>query len=104
MTLLRVGEYSLVVHPVALLLWCLAYARMADVTGRCSAADATSADPGVSGARCRVTKVRQFQKLALMSAGDGQLQQRLKQLLKLSKEKWDSACEHAKTAVQVRFF
>ena len=50
---------------------------------------------------CRVTKVRQFQKLALMSAGDGQLQQRLKQLLKLSKEKWDSACEHAKTAVQV---
>jgi hypothetical protein len=53
--------------------------------------------------RCRVTKVRQFQKLALMSAGDGQLQQRLKQLLKLSKEKWDSACEHAKTAVQVGF-
>lgn len=45
--------------------------------------------------------MRQFQKLALMSAGDGQLQQRLKQLLKLSKEKWDSACEHAKTAVQV---
>ena len=55
----------------------------------------------VPAARCRVTKVRQFQKLAHMSAGDGQLQQRLKQLLKLSKEKWDSACEHAKTAVQV---
>jgi hypothetical protein len=51
---------------------------------------------------CRVTKVRQFQKLALMSSGDGQMQQRLKQLLKLSKEKWDSACDHAKTAVNVR--
>jgi len=49
-----------------------------------------------------VTKVRQFQKLALMSSGDGQMQQRLKQLLKLSKEKWDAACEHARTAVQVR--
>lgn len=48
-----------------------------------------------------MTKVRQFQKLALMSSGDGHMQQRLKQLLKLSKEKWDSACEHAKTAVQV---
>ena len=50
---------------------------------------------------CRVTKVRQFQKLSLMRTVDGQMQQRLKQLLKLSKEKWDSACEHAKTAVQV---
>ena len=30
------------------------------------------------------------------------MQQKLKQLLKLSKEKWDAACEHAKTAVQVR--
>ncbi len=49
-----------------------------------------------------MTKVRQFQKLALMSSGDGQMQQRLKQLLKLSKEKWDAACEHARTAVQVR--
>lgn len=48
----------------------------------------------------RVTKVREFQKLARMSEADGHLQQKLKQLLKLSKEKWDAACEHAKTAVQ----
>jgi hypothetical protein len=50
---------------------------------------------------CRVTKVRQFQKLARLSEADGHMQQKLKQLLKLSKEKWDSACEHAKSAVQV---
>jgi hypothetical protein len=49
----------------------------------------------------RITKVRQFQQLALLSEADGHLQQRIKQLLKLSKEKWDAACEHAKTAVQV---
>ena len=49
----------------------------------------------------RITKVRQFQKLALLSEADGHLQQKLKQLLKLSKEKWDSACDHGKTAVQV---
>lgn len=41
MPLLRVGEYSLVVHAVVLLLQCLAYARMADVTGRRSADDMT---------------------------------------------------------------
>ncbi len=49
----------------------------------------------------RITKVRQFQRLARMAEADGHLQQRIKQLLKLSKEKWDAACEHAKTAVQV---
>jgi hypothetical protein len=49
-----------------------------------------------------VTKVREFQQLARLSEADGHLQQRLKQLLKLSKEKWDAACEHAKTAVQAR--
>lgn len=51
---------------------------------------------------CRVTKVREFQKLARNSEADGHLQQKLKQLLKLSKEKWDAACEHAKIAVQAR--
>ncbi|MCJ1461803.1 hypothetical protein MMC07_000402 [Pseudocyphellaria aurata] len=50
----------------------------------------------------RVTKVREFQKLARNSEADGHLQQKLKQLLKLSKEKWDAACEHAKIAVQAR--
>ena len=50
---------------------------------------------------CRITKVRQFQRLARMAEADGHLQQRIKQLLKLSKEKWDAACGHAKTAVQV---
>ena len=51
--------------------------------------------------RCRITKVRAFQQLARLSEADGHLQQRIKQLLKLSKEKWDAACDHAKTAVQV---
>jgi hypothetical protein len=45
--------------------------------------------------------VRDFQHLARLSEADGHLQQRIKQLLKLSKEKWDAACDHAKTAVQV---
>ena len=49
----------------------------------------------------RVTKVREFQKVAKLCDADGHMQQKLKQLLKLSKEKWDAACEHAKTAVQV---
>ena len=50
---------------------------------------------------CRVTKVREFQRVAKLCDADGHMQQKLKQLLKLSKEKWDAACEHAKTAVQV---
>ena len=45
--------------------------------------------------------MKDFLKLARLSEADGHLQQKLKQLLKLSKEKWDAACEHAKTAVQV---
>ena len=52
-------------------------------------------------AACRVTKVREFQRVAKLCEADGHMQQKLKQLLKLSKEKWDAACEHAKTAVQV---
>ena len=51
----------------------------------------------------RITKVRDFQHLARLSEADGHLQQRIKQLLKLSKEKWDAACDHAKTAVQVSY-
>ena len=47
------------------------------------------------------TKVREFLSLVKLSEEDGHLQQKLKQLLKLSKEKWEAACEHAKTAVQV---
>ena len=39
--------------------------------------------------------------MAKLCEADGHMQQKLKQLLKLSKEKWDAACEHAKTAVQV---
>ena len=50
---------------------------------------------------CRITKVREFLRLVTHSEADGHLQQKLKQLLKLSKEKWEAACEHAKTAVQV---
>ena len=49
---------------------------------------------------CRITKVKDFQRLAASSEADGHLQQKLKQLLKLSKEKWDAACDHSKSAVQ----
>ncbi len=52
-------------------------------------------------AHFRITKVREFLRLVTFSEADGHLQQKLKQLLKLSKEKWEAACEHAKTAVQV---
>ena len=45
--------------------------------------------------------MREFQRVAKLCEADGHMQQKLKQLLKLSKEKWDAACEHAKTAVQV---
>lgn len=45
--------------------------------------------------------MKEFLKLVNFSEADGHLQQKLKQLLKLSKEKWEAACEHAKTAVQV---
>ena len=44
--------------------------------------------------------MKDFQRLAASSEADGHLQQKLKQLLKLSKEKWDAACEHSKSAVQ----
>ncbi|KAK9825886.1 hypothetical protein WJX81_001066 [Elliptochloris bilobata] len=66
-----------------------------------AAADESSVDLPIPATLWRVTKVREFQQLARLSEADGHLQQRLKQLLKLSKEKWDAACEHAKTAVQV---
>ena len=46
--------------------------------------------------------MKDFQRLAATSEADGHLQQKLKQLLKLSKEKWDAACDHSKSAVQVR--
>ena len=46
--------------------------------------------------------MKDFQRLAASSEADGHLQQKLKQLLKLSKEKWDAACDHSKSAVQVR--
>ena len=45
--------------------------------------------------------MRDFQQLARLSEADGHLQLKLKQLLKLSKEKWDASCDHAKMAVQV---
>ena len=50
---------------------------------------------------CRVTKVREFQRVAKLCEADGHMQQKLKQLLKLSKETLTAACEHAKTAVHV---
>ena len=83
--------------PVSLLCIQLIHWRLAQMLSSSCGMDANT---GCCGLR-RITKVRQFQKLARMAEADGHLQQRIKQLLKLSKEKWDAACEHAKTAVQV---
>lgn len=41
----------------------------------------------------------EFRKLALLAEADGHLRQKLQQLLKLSKEKWDEARDHAMRAV-----
>mmetsp|Transcript_10080 Transcript_10080/g.30159 ORF Transcript_10080/g.30159 Transcript_10080/m.30159 type:complete len:698 (+) Transcript_10080:368-2461(+) len=46
-----------------------------------------------------VNKVGEFRKLALLAEGDGHLRQKLQQVLKLSKEKWDEARDHAMRAV-----
>lgn len=43
----------------------------------------------------------EFRKLALMAEGDGHLRQKLQQVLKLSKEKWDEGRDHALRAVVV---
>ncbi|KAK9803602.1 hypothetical protein WJX72_004040 [[Myrmecia] bisecta] len=46
-----------------------------------------------------INKVGEFRKLALMAEADGHLRQKLQQVLKLSKEKWDDARDHAMKAV-----
>ncbi len=43
--------------------------------------------------------VGEFRKLALLAESDGHLRQKLQQVLKLSKEKWDDARDHAMRAV-----
>ena len=45
------------------------------------------------------TAVGEFRKLSLMAEADGHLRQKLQQVLKLSKEKWDDARDHAMRAV-----
>ncbi len=47
----------------------------------------------------RVDKVGEFRRLALLAEADGHLRQRLQQVLKLSKEKWEEARDHAMRAV-----
>lgn len=47
----------------------------------------------------RVTKVAEFQELARLSTLDAQLALRMQQLLKMSKLKWQQACEHSMSAV-----
>eukprot|EP00775_Hariotina_reticulata_P002954 gene2954-3239_t len=47
----------------------------------------------------RIEKVREFRALALRVEGDGHLRQQLQTLLKLAKDKWEEAAEHAKRAV-----
>lgn len=46
-----------------------------------------------------VNRVGEFRKLALLAEADGHLRQKLQQVLKLSKEKWDEARDHAMRAV-----
>ena len=46
-----------------------------------------------------LSAVGEFRKLALIAEADGHLRQRLQQVLKLSKEKWDEARDHAMRAV-----
>lgn len=41
----------------------------------------------------------EFRRLALLAEADGHLRQKLQQVLKLSKEKWDDARDHALRAV-----
>ena len=43
--------------------------------------------------------VGEFRRLALLAEADGHLRQKLQQVLKLSKEKWDDARDHALRAV-----
>lgn len=43
--------------------------------------------------------VGEFRKLSLLAEQDGHLRQKLQQVLKLSKEKWDDARDHAMRAV-----
>jgi hypothetical protein len=43
--------------------------------------------------------VGEFRKLALLAEADGHLRQKLQQVLKLSKEKWEEARDHAMRAV-----
>jgi hypothetical protein len=49
----------------------------------------------------RVTTVGHFRALAQRAEGDGHLRQKLLLVLKLSREKWEEACEHAARAVAV---
>ena len=51
----------------------------------------------ISGVCCDA--VGEFRKLALLAEADGHLRQKLQQVLKLSKEKWDDARDHAMRAV-----
>lgn len=46
-----------------------------------------------------INKVGEFRKLSMLAEADGHLRQKLQQLLKLSKEKWDDARDHAMRAV-----
>jgi hypothetical protein len=46
-----------------------------------------------------INKVGEFRRLALLAEADGHLRQKLQQVLKLSKEKWDEARDHAMRAV-----
>jgi hypothetical protein len=48
---------------------------------------------------CCCCQVGEFKALALRAEGDGHLRQQLQALLKLPKDKWEEAAEHAKRAV-----
>jgi hypothetical protein len=56
---------------------------------------------GMAGKRLCIETVGAFQQLALAAEHDPQLQKRLQQVLKLNKEKWEEARDHALKAVVV---
>jgi hypothetical protein len=71
--------------------------KLADVAG--SAAAAGTPIPAGLLPDNAIDRVGQFRRLALIAEADGHLRQKLQAVLKLSKEKWDDARDHALRAV-----
>ncbi|KAF8065943.1 sua1 [Scenedesmus sp. PABB004] len=71
--------------------------KLSDLHAAAAAAGVTLA--GLDPAPARIEKVGEFKALALRAEAEGHLRQQLLALLKLPRDKWDEAAEHAKRAV-----